>query len=123
MTITLDGQNLFEERMSEIELGSAGRDSIDRTIAGADGVLSIDLGARGRKIKQKGQLRAKSRTQLQEQISAISSYLDGNTYTLVTANGDDFDNLRMDSFETGKERTSGSGIVVDYEVVYTQLKV
>jgi len=121
MSVTLDGQILFDEQQLEIEQDSLNRDSIERAVVGLDGVLSVDMGGRGRKIKQKGVLRAKSRTQMSNRISVISEYMDGNTHTLVTGNGDKFDNLRMDSFKVSKEQASGGGMVVDYEIVYTQL--
>ena len=123
MSITLDGQILFDEQELEIEPSSVSRDSIERTVPGLDGVLSIDLGERGRKIKQKGLLRTMSRSQMNERINAISAYMDGDTHTLVTNGGEEFDNLRMDVFKVTKERTSGSGVVIDYEIVYTQLVV
>ena len=44
MSGTLDGQDLFEEYQLNIEQGSICRDSTERTVAGLDGVLSIDLG-------------------------------------------------------------------------------
>jgi len=121
MKVTLDGHNLFDEQRLEIELGSFNRDSVERAVAGLDGVLNVDVGGRGRKIKQKGSLRANSRTQINNKINAVSSYMDGNTHTLITSEGDNFDNLRIDSFKVSKERASSSGIVVDYEIVYTQL--
>ena len=123
MSTALDGQSLFDEQQLEIELGGVSRDSIERAVPGLDGVLSVDLGGRSRKIKQKGMLRAKSRSQMDERISAISAYMDGNTHTLVTDSGEEFDNLRMDVFKVSKERAGGGGIAVDYEIVYTQLKV
>jgi len=123
MNVTLDGQNLFDEQQLEIEPVSPHRDSIERKVAGLDGVLSIDLGSRSREIKQKGALRAKSRTQMNERISAISAYLDGKTHTLQTSNGEKFDNLRMDIFNLSKERTGGAGLAVDYEIIYTQLRI
>ncbi len=123
MSITLDGQILFDEQELEIEPSSVSRDSIERTVPGLDGVLSIDLGERGRKIKQKGILRTMSWLQMNERINAISAYMDGDTHTLVTNGGEEFDNLRMDVFKVTKERTSGSGVVIDYEIVYTQLVV
>jgi hypothetical protein len=49
--------------------------------------------------------------------------MDGNTHTLVTDSGKEFDNLRMDVFKVSKERAGGGGIAVDYEIVYTQLEV
>jgi len=123
MSTTLDGQSLFDEQQLEIEPESIGRDSIERTVPGLDGVLSIDLGGRGRKIKQRGVLRAKSRSQMDDRISVISAYMDGDTHTLVTSSGKEFDNLRMDVFKVSKERASGGGVAIDYEIVYTQLEV
>ncbi len=121
MSVTIDGQTLFDEHQLEIETGSFNRDSIERRMPGLDGVLSIDLGRRCRKIKQTGTLRAKSQAQLNERINAISAFMDGDTHTLVTDSGEALGNLRMDSFKTNKEQTNGIGIVVDYEIVYTQL--
>ena len=123
MSATLDGQSLFDGQQLEIELGSVSRDSIERTVPGLDGMLSIDLGRRGREIKQRGVLRAKSRSHMDDRISAISAYMDGDTHTLVTGSGKEFNNLRMDVFKVSKERTSGGGVAIDYEIVYTQLKV
>ena len=121
MKVTLDTQMLFDEQALEISAGSFSRDSIERTIPGLDGVINIDLGRRGRKIKQTGTLRAKSRAQLDERIGKIAAFMDGDTHTLTTSNGREFANLRKDSFKAGTENASGTGIVVDYEIVYTQL--
>ena len=121
--ITLDGQNLFDEQQLEIEAGSIQRDSIEKTVPGLDGILSIDLGNRGRKIKQKGILRAGNNLQMNEKIKAISAHMDGNTHTLKLGNGDLLENLRMDIFKAGKFGPSGVGLVVSYEIVYTQLAV
>jgi hypothetical protein len=121
MKITLDAQMLFDEQALEIRVDSYSRDSIERTIPGLNGVLSIDLGLRGRKIRQIGTLRAKSRTQLDERISSIAAFMDGDTHTLKTSNATEFTNLRMDSFKTGTEHADGIGIVIDYEIIYTQL--
>jgi hypothetical protein len=123
MGVTLDGQVLFDEQQTEIEPGSFSRASIERTVPGLEGVLSIDLGGRGRKIRQTGVLRAGSRAQMNERISAISAFMDGDIHTLASSGGQEFGNLRMDSFKISGERVGGSGIAVDYEIVYTQLKV
>lgn len=121
MKVKLDTQMLFDEQALEISADSFSRDSIQRTVPGLDGVLSIDLGQRGRKVKQTGTLRAKSRTQLDERISRIAAFMDGNTHTLTTGNGRGFANLRMDSFKTGTEHADGTCIITDYEIIYTQL--
>lgn len=123
MSVTLDGQVLFDEHQLQIKLDSISRDLVERAVPGLDGVLSIDLGGRGRKIEQRGVLRAKSRSQLDNKISAISTYMDGDTHKLLTNSGEEFDNLRMDVFKVSKERASSSDVVVDYEIVYTQLNV
>jgi len=121
MTVTIDGQALFDEHQSQINIGSFSRNSIERKLPGLEGMLSIDLGRNTRRIQQKGTMRAKSRTQMKERISAISAFADGSAHALVTNSGEKLDNLRMDSFKTIKERTDGIGIVVDYEIIYTQL--
>jgi len=123
MSVTLDGQVLFDEHQMEIKLDSISRDLVERAVPGLDGVLSIDLGKRSRKVKQAGVLRARSRLEMDNKISAISIFMDGNTHKLVTNSGKEFDNLRMDVFKVSKERASSSGVVVDYEIVYTQLNV
>ncbi|MHC4748546.1 MAG: hypothetical protein ACYTFW_01600 [Planctomycetota bacterium] len=121
MRVTLDGHILFDEQQLEIKADSFSRDLIETAVPGLDGVLSVDMGRHGRKIKQKGALRAKSRFQMNDRISAISAYMDGKMHTLVTAGGEEFNNLRMDSFKVDKERMDGGCIVVYYEIVYTQL--
>ncbi len=121
MGVSLDGQILFDEQHTDIEQGSFTRASIERTVPGLEGMLSIDLGSRSRKIKQTGGLRAASRAQLNEKIDAITSnFMDGDIHTL-TVGGEEFGNLRMDSFKVSDIRASGGGAAADYEIVYTQL--
>ena len=123
MSASLDGQALFDERQLKIEPESLVRDSIKRAAAGLDGVLSIDLGERCRRITQKGTLRAASMAELNNRIAAISAFVDGDTHVLAMSDGKEFGELRMDSLSTNSERTSSSGVSIDYEIVYTQLKV
>jgi hypothetical protein len=123
MSVTLDGQEVFDKAGLGIDVGSVGRDSVERAVPGLDGVVSIDLGGRGRKVKQHGVLRARSRLERDTRISAVSAYMDGDTHKLVTDSGDELDNLRIDAFKVGNARTSGGGVAVDYEIVYTQLAV
>ena len=121
MHATLDGQAVFDEQELTIAIGSPGRASLERSIAGLDGVLSIDLGARSRRIRQTGVLRAAGRAAMNARIDAIAAFLDGQTHTLTTADGRVYDNLRVDSFQQLRERAVGPGIVVEYEIAYTQL--
>ena len=121
MSTTLDGQEVFDRQDFKIEAGSFTRDSIERSVPGLDGMLTIDMGGRGRKITQTGTLRAKSRSHLDDRIATISSYMDGDTHTLVTSDGREFTNIRMDAFTVKNERADGAGIVVDYEITYKQI--
>jgi hypothetical protein len=123
MSAALDGQNLFDEQDMRIEQDSINRDSIERTVPGLDGILSIDMGKHGRKIKQRGVLRARSRAHMDDRIGAILAYIDGNTHTLVMSNGEEFDNVRIDAFKVTEEKTGGGGLCCDYEIVYKQLAV
>ena len=121
--VKLDGVNLFGESEEEIEVGSIGRESVERTVTGLDGVMSIDLGGRGRKIRQKGEIRARSGEELKGKIEEVSAFIDGNTHTLTTSRGQTFEDIRVDSVSVKNERTSGGGVVADYEVIYRQLTV
>ena len=121
MNTTLDSQAVFDQQDLKIEAGSFTRDSIERAVPGLDGVMTIDMGQRGRKVTQTGTLRGKSRVHMDDRISAISNFMDGDTHTLITGDGREFVNLRMDTFKVKNERLEGAGIVVDYEITYTQL--
>ena len=123
MRTTLDGKVLFDEQLLEIDVDSKQRAMKERSVSGLDGVVSIDLGGRGRKIKQKGQLRAGSWKQMEERIGQISSFMDGKVHTLKTDKGQEFGNVRMDGFKATKRNESGGGVVVSYEIEYMQLKV
>jgi hypothetical protein len=120
MSTTLDGLRLFDESRLQIEAGSFKRDSIERAGPMLDGIISIDLGRRSRTVTQTGLIRAKSRTDLNRKILAISDFIDGNVHTFV-ADGIQYQNLRMDSFRLTGEQADGTGILADYEINYTQL--
>ena len=122
MNITLDGQNLFGNEELKVRQESIERDSAERSVAGLDGVLSVDLGQRGKAITQTGVLRAASVKELDSKIAVISTYMDGDTYTLKTNLGQSFNNLRMDVFKTAKHRMSGNSVCCNYEIIYKQLR-
>jgi len=121
MSVTLDGQAIFDEQGLTITVGSPTRASLERAIAGLDGMLSIDLGARSRQVRQTGTLHAPSRTAMHARVRSITAFIDGRTHTLATADGQVFGDLRMDSFKRIAEYPGGPGVVTDYEIVYTQL--
>ena len=121
MATTLNGLRLFDEQDLQFEISSCSRDTIEKSVGGLDGVVSFDLGKRSRVIKQKGTLRAASKNKLTEKTGTITDYMDGYAYTLVTNDGQVYENMRIDAFKTCNERTHGSGVAVDYEIIYTQL--
>ena len=122
MNITLDSQNLFSNEELKVRQESIERDLSERSVAGLDGILSVDLGQRGKAITQTGVLRAASRNELDNKIDTISAYMDGDTHSLKTNQGQTFSNLRMDVFKTTKHRTSGNSVCCNYEIIYKQLR-
>jgi hypothetical protein len=118
MKVVLDGVVEFEQE--ELRVGSWRRDVIERAAAGVDGVVSIDAGRRTREIVQKGVMRAASDEALRSRIDSISALMDGGTHTLKTAEGQEFDNLRIDAFEVGQKDYSGRGASCGFEIRYVQ---
>ncbi len=121
MSVTLDGQAIFDEQGLTLSVDSPSRSSIERAVAGLDGLLSIDLGTRARQIRQTGTLRAAGRAAMRSRIQAIAQFIDGREHTLVAADGQAFGRLRMDSFKKLTEYPAGPGVVAEYEITYTQL--
>jgi hypothetical protein len=122
MKARLDGQCIFDDEELGVQADSERREYIERAVDGLDGLLSIDLGERGREIKQAGVLRAGSESALRKKISTISVFIDGQTHTLTLDSGEEYDYLRMDSFEVRGKRPSGNGVCCEYEIRYTQLR-
>ena len=120
MNAWLDDLISFEEKM--IDVKSLKRDSIERSAAGLDGVISIDLGSRDREIIQRGILRGVSIEQLRDRISVLRSLMDGQTHKLRRADGQVFENVRLDMFEADEVKHCGAGVWCEFEVRYTQLR-
>jgi len=123
MAVSLDGQRLFGSEPAEISVGQLRRQFVERAVAQLEGLVSIDLGLRGRKIRQRGLLRATSRQQLAQQVAAIEAFVDGKEHVLVCDDGQVFERVRVDTFAYGQVRTDGRGVVAEYEIEYTQLRV
>ena len=121
MSTTLDDNALFDEQGLRIQVGSWRRAAIERTIPGLDGMVSIDLGRRCRTLRQRGVLRASGQAAMHARLDAIEAFLDGATHSLVTADGQTYAKLRVDTFTPLDRDVSGTGIVVKYELVYMQL--
>ena len=121
MAAMLDSTIKFEQL--GLEVGSRARDSIERSAAGVDGALSIDLGMRERKIVVKGLLRAVSIELLLARENSMAELIDGNMHIFESANGVKFENLRIDSFEVTRQDYSGGGVCSEFTMQVTQLRV
>jgi hypothetical protein len=120
MKAVLDGEIIFDERL-ELAVDSWQRAVLERMVAGLDGVLSMDLGQRSRRIRQKGLLRAASDAALTEKINRLTGCMDGLSHSLATDGGDELEDLRIDGFTAGPRQASGSSVCCSYELLYSQL--
>jgi len=120
-TIMFDSKALFGTGRPVLQPGSWRRESTDRGYAGLDGVMSVDLGRRERKLKQRGSFSAASIAALVELIENVSAYIDGQCYGLVDQHGVEYSNVRMDSFKLLSPIAVANQSQCEYEIVYTQL--
>lgn len=120
MRAKLDSTIEFEEL--EVRPESFRRDAEQRSASGVDGVLSVDLGMRDRKLVCKGALRAQSKAALREKIDTISLLMDGKTHTLTTKDGERFGDLRVDAFKVEKQTHNGAGASCEFEIKFSQLR-
>ena len=119
--ILFDGKALFGDGADVIEPQSWRRETLDRSFGGLDGVLSVDLGQRGRVLKQRGSLVAGSVGGLDSVIRDISDYIDGQSYVLSDQNGISYANVRMDRFALLEPIAAANQVRCEYEIIYTQL--
>jgi len=120
MKVTLDDKIYFSETVFALEVKSPQRDIIQRSAAGLDGQINIDLGFRCRKIVQTGELRARNNAELQEQIDEINALIDGRLHILKSPDSRIFENLLLDEFQTNSFVTGGAHTCCKYKITYTQ---
>ena len=120
-TVLFDSKALFGVGRHVLQPGSWRRESTDRGFAGLDGVMSVDLGLRERKLQQRGFLSAASVAALMQLIENVSSYINGQCYELVDQHGVTYANTRMDSFKLLSPMAVGNQSQCEYEIAYTQL--
>jgi hypothetical protein len=120
MKAVLDEQIIFDRTSFELEVKSPQRSIIQRLAAGLDGQVGIEMGLRGRKIVQKGQLRAKSQNEFQQQIDVINELIDGNLHILKCPDGRVFKNLLVEDFQTAPSVSGGAHISCRYSITYIQ---
>ena len=120
-TITFDGEALFGSGDHLVEPGSWQRSTLERGFGGLSGVVSVDLGRRQRKLKQRGTLSAASVPALLAMTERISAFIDGQAYEMVDQNGSSHGEVRMDSFTLVGSISLANQASCKYEIVYSQL--
>jgi len=112
--------NTIEFELLKFNPDSWKRDSVEKSAAGLDGVVSVDLGRRKRKIKLCGIIESQSRSGLDKKKELLNALLDGKVHTLRTDT--EYENVRIDSFEVVKDNHSGKGIGCEFELELSQLR-
>lgn len=120
MKANIDGAVEFEQ--TSILVGSLSRDRTDISVAGLDGVVSIDGGLRSRSIKQQGIVRAVSREQLDLRVGLIESFIDDSEHILTCEDGTRFNHIRVDSVVSSESKHDGAGVSCVVEIEYSQLR-
>jgi len=120
MKATLDGTIEFEQ--VELSVGSWRRDNIERSAAGVDGAVKVDLGQRRREIVQKVVMRAPSRTALFAKIDFVRGNQDGRCHSMETGESERFEHLWIDTVKIGSTDYRGRGASCKVEIRYEQLR-
>lgn len=120
MKAVLDDTIFFGEAPFELEIKSMQRSIVQRSAAGLDGQVCIDLGLRARKLVQKGELRAKSQPELQKKIDEINGLINGSLHILKCPDGRIFENLIIENFQVGPFVSGGAHISCEYNITYAQ---
>ncbi len=111
---------LFDEESFELRVGCVKREIIQRSAAGLDGQLCIDLGIRSRTLTAKGELRARSRNELNKKIEQINMLIDGQLHTLRCSDGSLFCNLLVQEFESDSIVNSGADVSCMFKMTFLQ---
>lgn len=114
-------EQIFIDRQS-IQPESWNHARAEKSGPGTDGVISIPLGRRSRRLFQAGTLRAQSRPALDNLVSRIESLAGTGDISLRTERGRTYRDLRIDTFQTGIALYAGTGFLCDFNIEYTQLE-
>lgn len=121
--VRFDGQALFGLGKHVVKVSSRKREQVERGFGGLDGMVSIDLGERGRSIQQVGTLISQSVAELGVVKDRIEAYIDGMAYVLIDQDGRSLGQVRMDTFEAKDVVVLASQVRCGYDIQYTQLRV
>ena len=120
MGITLNDQRLFGTGRATLTVEPWQHGTQRHAVAGLDGIVNVDLGRRGRVIRQVGTLHADNERVLRERIRRIEALGDGVDCVLRTDDGACYANLSMDRFAVTSAVRHGAQVRCEYEMTYTQ---
>jgi hypothetical protein len=120
MRVWIDGEVKIDEAF--FEAGSIHRGVIERGVNGLDGICSIDLGGRGREVAVEGILRAASGKGLDSFTETIESKMDGRVCKISIDDGREFEDVRIDIFETTEREFGGSSVSCKCKLQCKQLR-
>ena len=120
MRASIDDRIFFDGNSFELDVQSPQKNVIQKSAAGLDGQISIDMGLRRRKIVQKGELRAAGSAKLQKVIDEINETVDGSLHVLKSPDGRIFENLLVEEIKTGEFITGGVHTSCQYQITYSQ---
>ena len=116
------GMALFSSGPSSFEVGGWSVATRRDGFPGLDGVRQLVLGARGRKIRQRGYLTGSTAVALAAQTALIGAYQkSAEPHTLIDNSGLTYPNSVLSTFRCGPVRRAASGYLVRYEAEYLQL--
>lgn len=119
MWLKLDGTIQFEQALLSIDGWS--RQCDERSAVGLDGVLSVDMGRRTRRIVQEATIRSVSKNTMQDSIEVLNNTIDGLEHILQLQDGRSFEHLRVDDIAFGQVQISGAGVTCSVKITFTQL--
>lgn len=120
MQAVLDGRIVFGHR--KLDEGTVKRASVQSGVNSVDGVVNIDLGKRGRVIKQQGVVHGSCVDAVRDRVYEISALIDGEVHSLKVPGGRVYENLLVRSVTARRPGVSGSIAACRVEIEYEQLE-
>ncbi|MHC4981548.1 MAG: hypothetical protein ACYTF6_00055 [Planctomycetota bacterium] len=118
---SLDGQDLFGSGPHSIRPETWSRAVQYRGFAGINGLLTLDMGLRSRRINQTGRLQAATTSAIHAIVSEIEAKLDGGIHTLTDDLGFTYPTVLVERFEQSTPVRRSQGFWCDYKISYRQL--
>lgn len=122
--VLIDQQPVLASGPHMLTVGPFAKRRLDRTFAGLDGVVSIDLGATTRPITIAGRLVADTADDLLDQMAALAGLnSSADLLTLAVGDGRTFSNVRLEDIRWGRMLAPGGEqrSAIAYQMQLSQL--